>query len=82
MGLPLDVNKNQILKYLSQFNINHSNLVCSDKILNNFGSIIVKFYNEDIANEAKNWIKNTKFCDKIIYTENLLSFVNKGNAIE
>ena len=82
MGLPLDVNKNQIVKYLSQFNINHSNLVCSDKILNNFGSIIIKFYNEDIANEAKNWIKNNKFCDKNIYVENLLQVVNKGNALE
>ena len=80
MGLPLDTNKNQILKYLSQFNINHSNLVVNEKILNNFGSIIIKFYNEDIANEAKNWIKNNKFEDKNIYVENLLSVVNKGNA--
>ena len=80
MGLPLDTNKNQILKYLSLFNINHSNLVCSDKILNNFGSIIVKFYNEDIANEAKNWIKINKFKDKVIFVENLLSVVNKGNT--
>ena len=80
MGLPLDTNKNQILKYLSQFNINHSNLVVSDKILNNYGSVIVKFYNEDISNEAKNWIKNNKFRDKVIYVENLLSVVNKGNA--
>ena len=82
MGLPLDVNKNQILKYLSQFNINHSNLVCNDKILNNYGSIIIKFYNEDIANEAKNWIKNNKFYDKVIYVENLLAVVNKGNSTE
>ena len=81
MGLPLDTNKNQILKYLSQFNINHSNLVVNDKILNNFGSVIVKFYNEDIANEAKNWIKNNKFDDKVIYVENLLFVVNKGNTI-
>ena len=81
MGLPLDTNKNQILKYLSQFNINHSNLVVSEKILNNFGSVIVKFYNEDIANEAKNWIKNNKFDDKVIYVENLLFVVNKGNTI-
>ena len=80
MGLPLDTNKNQILKYLSLFNINHSNLVVNDKILNNYGSIIVKFYNEDIANEAKNWIKNNKFKDKAIFVENLLSVVNKGNA--
>ena len=80
-GLPLDTNKNQILKYLSQFNVNHSNLVVSEKILSNYGSIIVKFYNEDIANEAKNWIKNNKFDDKIIYVENLLSVVNKGNTI-
>ena len=80
MGLPLDTSKNQILKYLSQFNINHSNLVVSDKIMKNFGSIIVKFYNEDIANEAKNWIKNNKFNDKTIYVENLLSVVNKGNT--
>ena len=80
MGLPLDTNKNQILKYLSLFNINHSNLVSNDKILNNFGSIIVKFYNEDIANEAKNWIKINKFKDKVIFVENLLSVVNKGNT--
>ena len=80
MGLPLDTNKNHILKYLSLFNINHSNLVSNDKILNNFGSIIVKFYNEDIANEAKNWIKNNKFKDKAIFVENLLFVVNKGNA--
>ncbi len=80
MGLPLDTNKNQILKYLSQFNLNHSNLVVNEKILNNFGSIIIKFYNEDIANEAKNWIKNNKFEDKTIYVENLLYVVNKGNT--
>ena len=80
MGLPLDTNKNQILKYLSQFNLNHSNLVVNEKILNNFGSIIIKFYNEDIANEAKNWIKNNKFEDKTIYAENLLYVVNKGNT--
>ena len=80
MGFPLDTNKNKILKYLSLFNINHSNLVVNDKILNNYGSIIVKFYNEDIANEAKNWIKNNRFEDKTIYAENLLSVVNKGNA--
>ena len=81
MGLPLDTNKNQVLKYLSQFNVNHSNLVVSEKILSNYGSIIVKFYNEDIANEAKNWIKNNKFDDKVIYVENLLSVVNKGNTM-
>ena len=80
MGLPLDTNKNKILKYLSLFNINHSNLVVNEKILNNYGSIIVKFYNEDIANEAKNWIKNNRFEDKTIYAENLLSVVNKGNS--
>ena len=79
-GLPLDTTKNQILKYLYEFNINHSNLVVSDRILNNYGSIIVKFYNEDIANEAKNWIRNNKFSDKVIYVENLLLVVNKGNA--
>ena len=80
MGFPLDTNKNKILKYLSQFNINHSNLVVNEKILNNYGSIIVKFYSEDIANEAKNWIKNNRFEDKTIYAENLLSVVNKGNS--
>ena len=80
MGLPLDTTKNQVLKYLSQFNVNHSNLVVSDKIFNNFGSIIVKFYNEEMANEAKIWIRNNKFNDRTIYVENLLYVVNKGNA--
>ena len=79
-GLPLDTNKNQIIKYLSEFNINHSNLVGNNRILYNYGSIIVKFYNEDIANEAKNWIRNNKFSDKNLYVENLLYVVNKGNA--
>ena len=80
MGLPLDTTKNQVLKYLAQFNVNHSNLVVSDRIFNNFGSIIVKFYNEEMANEAKIWIKNNKFNDRTIYVENLLYVVNKGNA--
>ena len=80
-GFPLDVTKNNILKFLEQFNINHSNLVYDDKILKNFGSIIIKFFNEDITNEAKNWIKNNKFQNKDIFAENLLPVVNKGNAI-
>ena len=79
-GFPLDITKHQILEYLSQFNVNHSNLIVNEKILKNFGSIIIKFYNEDIANEAKNWIKNNKFENKKIFAENLLPVVNKGNA--
>ena len=81
MGLPLDCTKNQILKFLAKFNVDHSDLVVNDEILNNYGSIIVKFYNEDISNEAKEWIKFNKFKDKIIYVENLLSVVNKGNTM-
>ena len=79
-GFPLDVNTNQIVQFLSQFNLSHSNLIVIDKILTNYGSIIIKFYNEDIANEAKNWIKNNRFRNKNIYAENLLSVINKGNA--
>ena len=79
-GFPLDVTINKILEFLSQFNLNHSNLIVNDKILKNFGSVIIKFYNEDIANEAKNWIKNNKFENKNIWVENLLPVVNKGNA--
>ena len=79
-GFPLDVNTNQIVQFLSQFNLSHSNLIVIDKILKNYGSIIIKFYNEDIANEAKNWIKNNRFRNKNIYAENLLSVINKGNA--
>ena len=80
MGFPLDVTKNKILEFLAQFNLNHSSLIVNDKILKNFGSVIVKFYNEEIANEAKNWIKNNKFENKNIWVENLLPVVNKGNA--
>ena len=80
MGFPLDVTKNKILEFLAQFNLNHSSLIVNDKILKNFGSVIVKFYNEEIANEAKNWIKNNKFENKYIFVENLLPVVNKGNA--
>ena len=79
-GFPLDVNTNQIVQFLSQFNLSHSNLIVIYKILKNYGSIIIKFYNEDIANEAKNWIKNNRFRNKNIYAENLLSVINKGNA--
>ena len=80
MGFPLDVTTNKILEYLSQFNLNYSNLIVDDRILKNFGSIIIKFYNEETANEVKNWIKNNKFENKNIYVENLLPVVNKGNA--
>ena len=80
MGFPLDVSTNKILEFLAEFNLNNSNLIVNDKILKNFGSIIIKFYNENIANDAKNWIKNNKFGNKIIYAENLLSVVNKGNS--
>ena len=80
MGFPLDVSANKILEFLAEFNLNNSNLILNDKILKNFGSIIIKFYNENIANDAKIWIKNNKFGNKIIYAENLLSVVNKGNS--
>ena len=79
-GFPLDVNTNQIVQFLAQFNLSHSNLIVNDKILKKFGSIIIKFFNEDIANDAKNWIKNNRFRNKIIHSESLLSVVNKGNA--
>ena len=79
-GFPLDVNTNQIVEFLAEFNLNYSNLIVNEKILKNFGSIIIKFYNENIANDAKNWIKNNRFGNKIIYAENLLSVVNKGNS--
>ena len=68
------------MEYLIQFNLNSSDLIVNDKILKNYGSVIIKFYNEDIANDAKNWIKSNKFENKTIYSENLLSVVNKGNA--
>ena len=80
IGFPLDVTTNKILEYLIQFNLNSSDLIVNDKILKNYGSVIIKFYNEDIANDAKNWIKSNKFENKTIYSENLLSVVNKGNA--
>ena len=80
IGFPLDISTYQIVQFLAQFNISHSNLIVNDKILKNFGSIIIKFFNEDIANDAKNWIKNNRFKNKIIHAENLLSVVNKGNA--
>ena len=79
-GFPLDVNTNQIIQFLAQFNLSHSNLIVNDKILKKFGSIIIKFFNEEIANDAKNWIKNNRFRNKIIHSESLLSVVNKGNA--
>ena len=80
IGFPLDISTYQIVQFLAQFNISHSNLIVNDKILKNFGSIIIKFFNEDIANDAKNWIKNNRYRNKIIHAENLLSVVNKGNA--
>ena len=80
IGFPLDISAYQIVQFLAQFNISHSNLIVNDKILKNFGSVIIKFFNEDIANDAKNWIKNNRFKNKIIHAENLLSVVNKGNA--
>ena len=80
IGFPLDITKNKILEFLAQFNLNHSNLIVNDKILNNFGNVIIKFYNEEIANEAKNWIRNNKFENKNIFAENLLPIINKGNA--
>ena len=80
IGFPLDITKNKILEFLAQFNLNISNLIVNDKILNNFGSVIIKFYNEEIANEAKNWIRNNKFENKNIFAENLLPVINKGNA--
>ena len=80
IGFPLDITKNKILEFLTQFNLNISNLIINNKILNNFGSVIIKFYNEEIANEAKNWIRNNKFENKNIFAENLLPVINKGNA--
>ena len=76
IGFPLDISIYQIVQFLAQFNISHSNLIVNDKILKNFGSVIIKFFNEDIANDAKNWIKNNRYRNKIIHAENLLSVVN------
>ena len=80
-GLPLDMTKNDLLKYLVRFNVNHSDLVVDEKILQNYGSIIIKCSNEEIANKAKIWIQNNKFNDKSIYAEHLLLVVNKGNNL-
>ena len=80
IGFPLDISTYQIVQFLAQFNISYSNLIVNDKILKNFGSVIIKFFNEDIANDAKNWIKYNRYRNKIIHAENLLSVVNKGNA--
>ena len=42
IGFPLDISTSQIVQFLAQFNISHSNLIVNDKILKNFGSIIIK----------------------------------------
>lgn len=82
-GLPLDVSLNCIVDYLQVFNINKSNLVVNEKLLRENGSVIIKFYNEDDANEAKEYINKEKFTwngrNKKLKVENLLIVVNKGN---
>jgi hypothetical protein len=84
-GLPLDVKLSSILNYLKEFNLSKNNLICDEKILKENGSIIIKFYNEDDCNEAKDYINLNSFESigrvKKLYVENLLVVVNKGNGI-
>ena len=83
-GFPLDVKIREILEYLKSFNINDSDLIIDERILKENGSLICKFYDEDVANKAKNFILNNniekKGRIKKIYAENLLDVVNKQNS--
>ena len=84
-GLPLDVKLSSILNYLKEFNLSKNNLICDEKILKENGSLIIKFYNENDCNEAKDFINLNCFESigrvKKLYVENLLVVVNKGNGI-
>ena len=83
-GFPLDVKIREILEYLKIFNINDSDLIIDERILKENGSLICKFYDEEIANQAKKFILNNniekKGRIKKIYAENLLEVVNKQNS--
>jgi len=83
-GFPLDIKIREILDYLKTFNINDSDLIIDERILKENGSLICKFYDEEIANKAKNFILNNniekKGRNKKIYAENLLEVVNRQNS--
>ena len=82
-NLPLDVTKEALLNFLQIFNINESNLVIDKKIFHENGSVLIKFPNEDDANEAKTFLQKSPFewkgRSKKLTVENLLFVVNKGN---
>ena len=83
MNLPLDISKDDILKYLHIFNINESNLKIDQQLLIDFGAIIVTFNSDEDATIAKNYLgKQTldwKKRVKKIKLENLLVLINKAN---
>jgi hypothetical protein len=83
-GFPLDIKIREILDYLKIFNINDSDLIINERILKENGSFICKFFDEEIANKAKNYILTTnvekKERTKKIYAENLLEVVNRQNS--
>lgn len=82
-NLPLDATKEAIVNHLQLFNVNESNLIINNKILSENGSLIIKFSNEDDANDAKSHLLKTPFewkgRKKNLSVENLLFVVNKGN---
>ena len=82
-NLPLDVTKEALLNFLQIFNINESNLVIDKKIFHENGSVLIKFPNEDDANEAKTFLQQSPFewkgRSKKLTVENLLFAVNKAN---
>lgn len=82
-NLAFDVTKEALLNFLQIFNINESNLVIDKKIFHENGSVLIKFPNEDDANEAKTFLQKSPFewkgRSKKLTVENLLFVVNKGN---
>jgi len=82
-NLPLDITKDEILKYLHLFNINESNLKIDQYLLNNYGAVIVTFFSDEDANLAKSYCsKQTldwKKRVKKVKLDNLLVLINKAN---
>lgn len=84
-NFPLDVDVKFLVKTFEVFNLNQSNFIFEERILMNYGCLIISFPSEEDASFAKSYLKKLtikwKGRSKKLEVEHLLLLVNKGNEI-
>jgi hypothetical protein len=81
-GIPLKVTVENLLSTLSFLNIARSNLIKPEYLIANFGCCIIEFENEEICNEASDFLCDETFIFEkktrgILKVESMLSIINK-----